>query len=389
MPRLLPEHLRGGLPALICLAALLCPPPGRAAAAATSPLQVGWELLRATRDDETMLMDGVVIRQAQGTLIRARKAEGSNIDNRFINSRWVLTGQVHIEYDSFVLDAEAATVVFANNLIQSIQVRGEPARFSRPGAVADRPYRGTAQAIAFDGAKRQVRFSGHSWFSYGTSEGISDRPLVYDLGSEALSSENDGSGNPINMTIQGRLQVKCEHLRAMRGDGTMVMEGLAMTQPQGGLVTAGKAEGSELSDGTDNSRWKFSDHVHVEYERVVMDADTGTVLFADQLASWIEVRGEPARFSHPGTVAGWPISGTADAITFDGGKRQVRLADRSRFAYGPHRGDSPKPLVYELDTGALWSEKGSNPDAPINMTFDRDERGRIAPSRQPDRSPRP
>jgi lipopolysaccharide export system protein LptA len=386
VPPSFPEHRRRRLRALAGLAALLCLAQVRAAAVPGNPLQVGWELLRATRDDETMLMDDVVIRQAQGTLIRASKAEGSNIDNRFMNSHWVLTGKVHIEYDSFVLDAESATVVFANNLIQSIQVRGAPARFSRPGMVADQVYRGTAQAIAFDGGRRQVRFTGQSWFSYGTSEGISDKPLVYDLGSSTLSSENDGSGTPINMTIQGRLQVKCDELRAMRGDGTMLMAGLVMTQPRGGLVTASKAEGSGLSEGTDDSRWNFSDQVHVEYERFVMDADTATVQFASQLIQWIEVHGRPASFSHPGKAAGWDYSATAGMITFDGDKRLVRFTDHTRFAFGPHRGDSPKPLVYELDTGVFRSEPGSDPDASINMTFERDAQGRITPPQKPDRS---
>jgi len=373
--------MQRGAPVLICLVALLCMLQTHAAPAPAGPVQVKWAELRAERDDGTMSMDGIVITQMQGTLIRARKAEGAELSNNFDNGRWALTGQVHIEYEDFVLDADAATVVFTNRLIQSIQVQGGPARFSRPGKVADRPYKGTAQAIGFNGAKRQMRFTGHSWFSYGPSEGNSDKPLLYDLDSATLSSEDDGSGSRINMTIQGRLQVTCSHMRAVRGDGTMLLEELVMTHAEGTRVTAGKAEGSELSAGTENSRWNFADGVRVEYDRFVMDASSATVVFANQLINWIDVRGQPARFSHPGNVSGWPYSGTADAITFDGLKRQVRFPDHSRFSYGPDRGDSALPLVYELDTGVVRSEKASNPDASISLTFERDEQGRLAPSR--------
>jgi lipopolysaccharide export system protein LptA len=383
MPRLYPDRQHRRAPALICLIALLGLPHGHAAQAPASPVVVNYEGVSFTRDDRSALLDRVVITQVEGTLIRASKAEGSKLANGFDSGHWVLTGKVHIEYEDFVLDADAATVVFANRFIQSIQVHGEPARFSRPGKIAGQPYKGTAQKIGFDGAKRQVRFTGHSWFSYGPSEGNSDKPLVFDLDSASLSSEDDGSSSTINMTIQGRLQVQCSRLRAVRGDGTMLLEELVMTQGPGTLVTAGKAEGSQLSEGTDNSHWRFADQVHVEYDRFAMDASTATVEFANQLIKWIEVRGQPARFSHPGKVAGWPASSTADAITFDGLKKQVRFPDYSRFSYGPHRGESQLPLVYELDTGVFRSEKGNNPDASINMKFDRDEQGRIAPSQKP------
>ena len=387
MPRSFPDRLRHCACALFCLMALLCMPQGHAAAPAPGdPVQVKWVKLRAERDDGAMSLDGIVITQMRGTLIRARKAEGAGLSNNFDNGRWALTGQVHIEYEDFVLDADAATVVFANRFIQSIQVQGEPARFSRSGKVANRPYKGTAQAISFNGTKRQVRFTGHSWFSYGPDEGNSDKPLLYDLDSASVSSEDDGSGSLINMTIQGRLQVKCSDMRAVRGDGTMLLEDLVMTHAGGTRVTAGRAEGSELSEGPANSSWKFTDGVRVEHDRFVMDAGTANVVFASQLVNWIDVRGEPARFSHPGNVAGWPYSGTAEEITFDGQKRQVRFPGHSRFTYGPHHGDSSQPLVYGLDTGLLEGEKVSDPKASINMTIERDEKGRMALSQKPDRS---
>lgn len=203
MPRLFPDRLRRAAPALLCVTALLCLPRGHAAPTLANELKVNFDSMLAVRDDGTMLLDKVLITQTQGTLIRASKAEGSELSGGYSNSHWVLTGEVHIEYDDGVLDADAATVVFANQLIQSIEVHGAPAKFSHPGKIAGQPFTGSAEAIAFDGVKRHVRLTGHSWFSYGPNEGNSEQPLVYEIDTAVLRSEKGSNPDAsINMTIQ-------------------------------------------------------------------------------------------------------------------------------------------------------------------------------------------
>jgi lipopolysaccharide transport protein LptA len=384
MPRLLPDRLwRRGAAAFICLVALLCLPPGHAAPAPADPVQVKWKNLVALHDDDTTSLDGVVITQVQGTLIRARKAEGSRVSNKFADSHWALTGQVHIEYDGFVLDADAATVIFANSLIQSIQVQGAPAKFSRPGKIAGRSYQGTAQAIGFDGAKRQVRFTGRAWFSYGPSEGTSDKPLVYDLNTAILSSEKGGSTDaPVNMTIQGKLKVQSDSLRAVRDDGTVQLDGVVITQAPGTLIRAGRAEGSELSNGSGNSLWKLTAPVHVEHKNFVLDAEDATVAFASELVRTIDVHGSPATFSHPGKVAGRPYLGNAQAIGFDATKQQVRFTGRSWFSYASCEGTSEKPMIYNLGSGAYHNEK-TDDAPPIRATCRREKRADRGPAATP------
>ncbi len=119
-------------------------------------------------NEGTIQFDQFVLRQAPATLIRAGKASGSGVTaGNNDNSNWTLAGQVHVEYQQTVLDADSARVAFAARLIKSVDVRGAPAHFSHPTKTAGQSFQGRADLIAFDNDKRQVRFNDHVWYSLG------------------------------------------------------------------------------------------------------------------------------------------------------------------------------------------------------------------------------
>jgi lipopolysaccharide transport protein LptA len=300
---------------------------------------------------------------------------------------------VHIEHDGAVLDADRASVVFVERQVKSIEVQGAPAKFSRAGKEAGQPYRGSADAIAYDGPKRQVRFTGRAWFSFGPNEGNSTTPMVYDIGQQQLWNERGTPGAPTGVTINERLRANAP--AATRFDftfdewkydldaGSLVAKGFSMRQGDGRLLTADNATGSGVGDSYENSRWSLAGKVHIEYDTNVMDADTANVAFANRVLKTADSRGNPARFMRPGSVPERTFHGSAQAIAYDNSRQQARFSGHIGLEMGDNTGTSEMPIVYDIGKGTYRSERVAGAP-PISITL----RGKqkVPPPRTPDRS---
>ncbi len=153
----------------------------------------------------TIQMDQFVLRQSPATMIRAAKASGTGVTaGSNDSSNWNLAGQVHVEYQEAVLDADSAKVAFAARVLQSVNVQGAPARFTHPTKKPGQMFQGRADTIAFDNDRHQVRFNGHVWYSLGAgNEGSSDKPMIYDLESRVVRSEQDNTpGSRVRLKIR-------------------------------------------------------------------------------------------------------------------------------------------------------------------------------------------
>jgi lipopolysaccharide export system protein LptA len=379
--------------ALACLATLAFAQLAFAAMPA-SPLVVGWRKLNGNLNDDTQKFEGLVIRQQPGTLISSDNAIGIGISQDYDNSRWNLAGKVHIEYDGAVLDADRATVVFVNRQVKSIDVQGAPAKFSRPGKIAGQPYRGTADAIAYDGPRRQVRFTGNAWFSFGPNEGTSATPLVYDIGQQLVWNEKAApGGSATGVTINERLRPGAQ--AAMRfdfafdewkydlGAGSLVAKGFSMRQGDGRLLTADNATGTGVGESYENSRWVLTGKVHIEHDGSVLDADSANVAFANRMMKSADVRGAPATFMYPGSAPERTFRGSAQAIAYDNARRQARFTGHIGFEMGASEGSSEMPIIYDIDKGTYRPERVAGAP-PISVTV----RGKpkVPPPRTPDRS---
>jgi lipopolysaccharide export system protein LptA len=391
------RRVRGAVATLLGLLTALYLPASQPAAPARTVerIHATYKAASGSGDDGTLAMETVVLTEENPTmLIRADKAEASGLSGgSFANGRWVLTGKVHIEYEQAVMDANSATVVFVDNLIRSIEVRGVPAKFSHAGKVAGQPYLGSAQVIAFDGPKRTVRFTGHSWYSTGALEGNSDKPLLYELDTGSFRSEKAAGTAAQVLTIRAgerQFHATYEGMAGNGNDGTLVLENMTLTEENPDMqMSADRAEASGLAGGSfSSSRWILSGRMHIDYQKAAMDADNASVVFADGLIRSIDVHGAPARFSHPGKVVGQPYLGTAQAIAFDGMKRQVRFTGHSWFSYRACEGTSEKPLVYDLESGSFRNEKADSAP-PISASCRREKpagQQRIPTPRAPGRS---
>jgi lipopolysaccharide transport protein LptA len=137
-----------------------------------------------------------------GTSVAADEATATGLN--FENSEWKFTGNVHIQLPDGLLESTSARVRFANNLIASASIAGDPATFEQKQLDTDDVARGRAGRIDYDIRQGTVRLTDHAWLSDGRSE-ITGETLVYNIREErvlANPGEQDGSG--VSITINPR-----------------------------------------------------------------------------------------------------------------------------------------------------------------------------------------
>lgn len=374
------------LPALVGAAALSCLVAAIAAVPSGGNVQVAGDNLRTNmRGEDSMLLDKVTLRQTPNTRITADKAEGTRLSDNNNNGRWNLTGNVHVEHNDTILDANNAVVVFAGGRLQSVEVQGGPARFSHPAANKGPRNQGRADRINFDAVNRRVRFTGRVSYSFGRDQGNSDTPLLYDLGTDILSSvDGDDASARVRFMLSGNIEVDGRNWKSNINQGTTQMDDVVLRQPPDTVIRAERFEGSQLAGGKDNATWNLSGKVHVEYSSMILDADTAVAALADGKIRTIEVKGAPANFSHPSKTAGQRNLGSAETIQYDATTREVRFTGRTWYSMGPYEGNAEKPLVYSLDTSTLRNEPDNS--SRVRFTFHPDQRERVPTPRTPERS---
>jgi lipopolysaccharide transport protein LptA len=164
------------------------------------------------------------------------------------------------------------------------------------------------------------------------------------------------------------------------------------------FLRALKADATGLENGPENSTWKFSGDVHLEFDGAVvdtqsatvvfvngrlnsvdiqtvsaqpkkpvhvefdgamLDADTATVAFTEGRVKTIQVRGAPAQFSHQLKKTGRRTQGRANRIDYDAGKSLMRLTDDIWFSDGRNEVKA-QWLNYNLDDGVFDAAPGSS-----------------------------
>src|SRR5512139_2254620 len=154
-----------------------------------TPIQFegGAACFRANFSAGTLESCDVTLRQGATTLIQANNATARRLSDGYEDGEWQFTNGVHIEFDDAVLDADSATVLFADNRLKEVHVKGakdEPARFSHQLKDAPRRNQGHAATIDYDAAGGLLRLAGGTWYSDGRNE-VSTASLIYNM--------NDGS----------------------------------------------------------------------------------------------------------------------------------------------------------------------------------------------------
>jgi lipopolysaccharide transport protein LptA len=131
--------------------------------------------------DGTMQAREIVLQQGAATQIRAAEAAVEGMSGGgYENSRWQLTGKVHIEFNNAVLDADEATVIFEAGQLKEAHAKAAPAQFSHPLKNNDGRFEGRSATIDYDSKSAEVRFAGSVQIASGCLK-VTSAEFIYNL----------------------------------------------------------------------------------------------------------------------------------------------------------------------------------------------------------------
>jgi len=198
----LPDRLK----ILLLAACLLCLQTALAAKAEVrvdkeTPLDITGEDIKHDLNTGTLRMRNSTITQGTATTIRAALANGRGLKEGYDNSSWDLSGSVHIEFESAVIDADSASVVFSNQRIVAIRVQGKPARFSHQQKDSGKR-EGRANNIDYDARSGNLRLTGGTWLFDGRNE-IQTNVLLYNLNDGVITNDRKSDdSSPTHIIIR-------------------------------------------------------------------------------------------------------------------------------------------------------------------------------------------
>jgi lipopolysaccharide transport protein LptA len=134
----------------------------------------------------------------QGTLtVRADEATASPAD--FIDSRWVLTGNVFFSNAEVEVRGSTAELGFRDNVLRTAVLRGSPATLRQPRTGARLPTDGRASMFEYDPGAGRIRMTGNAVLSDGPNE-VTGEQIDYDLRRQVVSA-GAGSDGPVRIRI--------------------------------------------------------------------------------------------------------------------------------------------------------------------------------------------
>jgi lipopolysaccharide transport protein LptA len=178
---------------LLLAAGAVCAAQGKLTLDNQTPIvfEGGPACFRANFGAGTLESCDVVLRQGAGTVIQAKNAKARGLSSAGLeDGQWQFSNGVHIEFENAVLDADSAMVVFANNRLKEVHVKGattEPARFSHQVKETPRRNQGRAATIDYDAAGATLRLAGGTWYSDGRNE-VNTASLIYNMDDGSFSN---------------------------------------------------------------------------------------------------------------------------------------------------------------------------------------------------------
>jgi lipopolysaccharide export system protein LptA len=167
---------------LVSLAASAAAAPQAPLLSPTEPIHLHASHNEIDSQNNRMLYRDITITQG-GLSISADEANATGLD--FKAGEWIFKGSVHIVMPTGKLDADTATISFADSQISRAKATGSPATFEsqRPGS--DEIAHGRAATIDYDVSGGTVRLLNNAWLSNGGNE-ISGNTLVYEVNSQKV-----------------------------------------------------------------------------------------------------------------------------------------------------------------------------------------------------------
>ncbi len=197
-----------GLAAGLLLAAgLACAAQGKLTLDNQTPIEFegGAACFRANFSAGTLESCDVTLRQGDQALIRAKNASARRLSEGYEDGEWQFTNGVHIEFQDAVIDADSATVLFADNRLKEVHVKGatgQPARFSHQLKDSPRRNQGRAATIDYDSVAATLRLAGGTWYTDGRNE-VNTASLIYNMNDGSFSNATGpGDSDRVRITIR-------------------------------------------------------------------------------------------------------------------------------------------------------------------------------------------
>lgn len=161
------------------------------AAAQTQPITLDAASSDFDRRNERLVFREVRIQQGD-IMISADEAESRDLD--FSSGSWLFRGNVRLSGPMGSIEAERATVGFADHKLGKATAEGSPARFSRTMPPPEaRVVTGTANRIDYDLARGELELAGQAAVRDGVRE-VSGGRLVYRIAEDRLIASTDDAG---------------------------------------------------------------------------------------------------------------------------------------------------------------------------------------------------
>jgi len=189
---------------LLLAAGAVCAAQGKLALDNETPIEFEGACFKANLGAGTLSSCDVILKQGTQSLIKAKNATARGLSENNKNGEWQFSDGVHIEFDNAVLDAETATVLFVNNRLKEVHVKGAaslPARFSHQLKDAPRRNQGRAATIDYDSANSLLRLAGGTWYTDGRNE-VNTASLIYNMNDGSFSNAaGPNEGDRVRITI--------------------------------------------------------------------------------------------------------------------------------------------------------------------------------------------
>jgi lipopolysaccharide export system protein LptA len=169
----------------------------------------------------------------------------------------------------------------------------------------------------------------------------------------------------------GEIQIEADGLQLDYAANTLRMPNIVIRQdtPQGSLlIRAAEATARGTEPSFQNSQWKFSGSVHIEYLDGVLDADTAQLTFADNRLQQAVVDGNPAQFSHQPRGSTQRNRGSARRIEMDVPRARVRLSGNAWYTDGRNE-VTTAAILYDMKDRSFETERGESEENRVRMTI--------------------
>ncbi len=327
--------------------------------------------------DDTMAVQDVVITHGPGTRVEAKSALQTSRPGNV--KQLDLSGGVKIDYNGATLAADSAVMQYRGDQLLSVQVQGQPARFSHQPPGLQR-LSGSAGSINLDVPTGRLVLSGDTSYTDGCNRLTSSR-ITYHMNEGRITDAGhpetsgravlclDGDDGSLDIDRYANLVID------VRRD---TVEAQDVQISHGGDMRVAAQSARQTRAAGNVKQLELTGDVKMDFNEATLDASRAMVAFnGDQLVS-AEVTGDRVEFSHqPGDFR--RVFGEAGAIRFETATGKLVFSGNPTFTDGCFEMTDPGQIFYDIHTGVATDDGDPSTRGGLTMCADPGQRRVLTP----------